>query len=266
MTAVLAATRAELTKILTLRGTWIGTGVILALHVLIAAANLRLNTEAVAAITPDGRIERFTGQPRPAHQAIVDLLVASSFQMSLFLPSLAAVLAGQEFRAHQLGQSVLAVPRRVVLVTAKTVAVAAYLLVVSMVIAGISTVFMYAAVRGWDAGVVTSGDALRGQGRFLVFAVLSALVGSAVTVIARSALIGIVVAVALIVVTMTQVLAVSVPALDALFPFSAGRNLLLDPEDTKLTAGPAHALVVLVLWPALTTAVAGLALSRRDAR
>ena len=266
MTAVLAATRAELTKILTLRGTWIGTGVILALHLLIAVANLRLNTEAVANITPDGRIERFTGQPRPAHQAIVDLLVASSFQMSVFLPSLAAVLAGQEFRAHQLGQSVLAVPRRGMLVTAKTVAVAAYLLFVSLVIAGISTVFMYAAVRTWDPGVVTSRDALLGQGRFLVFAVLSALVGYAVTLIARSTLIGIIVTVTLVAVTMTQALAGFMPALDALFPFSAGRNLLLDPEDTKLTAGPAHALVVLVLWPVLTSAVAGLLLSRRDAR
>lgn len=266
MTAVLAATRAELTKILTLRSTWIVTGVILALHLLIAVANLRLNTEAVANITPDGRIERFVGQPRPAHEAIVELLVASSFQMGLFLPSLAAVLAGQEFRAHQLGQSVLAVPRRGVLVTAKTVAVTAYLLFVSLVIAGISTAFMYAAVRGWDSGVVTSGDALLGQGRFLAFAVLSALVGYAFTLIARSTLIGIIVTVALIAVTMTQALAGFVPALDALFPFSAGRNLLLNPEDTKLTAGPAHALVVLVLWPVLTSAVAGLLLSRRDAR
>ncbi|MFC6022654.1 hypothetical protein ACFP2T_41660 [Plantactinospora solaniradicis] len=266
VTVVLAATRAELTKILTLRGTWIVTGVILALHLLICVANLRHNTEAVNNITRDGRIELFAGEPRPAHQAIVDLLVASSFQMGLFLPSLAAVLAGQEFRAHQLGQSVLVVPRRGVLVVAKTVAVTAYLLFVSLVIAGISTAFMYAAVEDWDPGVVASGDALLGQGRFLAFAVLSALVGYALTLIARSTLVGIIATVALIAVTMTQVLAVFAPALDALFPLSAGRNLLLNPQDSRLTAGPAHALAVLVLWPLLTTAVAGLLLNRRDAR
>ncbi|MEV6816266.1 hypothetical protein [Micromonospora sp. NPDC051296] len=266
MSVVLAATRAELTKILTLRGTWTVTGVILALHLLICVANLRQNTEAVANITPDGLIELFAGLPRPAHPAIVDFLISSSFQMGLFLPALAAVLAGQEFRARQLGQSVLAVPRRDVLVTAKTLAVAAYLLCVSLVVAGISTAFMYAAVRRWDPTVVTSDDALLGQSRFLTFAVLSALVAYALTLIARSTLIGIIASVALIAVTMTQVLAVFVPALDALFPLSAGRNLLLNPEDSRLTAGPAHALVVLVLWPVLTTALAGLLLHRRDTR
>ncbi|WDZ86616.1 hypothetical protein [Micromonospora cathayae] len=263
---MLAVTRAELTKILTLRSTWLVTGIIIALHLLISAANLRLNSEAVRNITPDGVIELFPGEPRPAHVALVGFLVAASFQMCLFLPVQAGVLAGQEFRAHQLGQSVLAVPRRGVLVTAKTMAVALYLSLVSLVIASISTAFMYAAVKDWSPGMVTSGDALLGQGRFLVFAVLSALVGYALTLIARSTLIGIGATVALIAVTMTQLTAVFVPAVDALFPFSAGRNLLLDPRDNRLTAGPAHALVVTVLWPVVTTAVAAVLLNRRDAR
>jgi ABC-2 type transport system permease protein len=263
---VLAATRAELTKIVTLRSTWLVTGVILALHLLISVANLRQNTDAVANITPDGLIEFFPGEPRPAREAIVDFLVAGSFQMCLFLPVLAAVLAGQEFRARQLGQSVLAVPRRGVLVTAKTAAVTGYLLLVSLAIAGISTAFMYAAVKDWDPGVLTGGGALPAQGRFLAFAVLSALIGYAVTLIARSTLIGIGATVALLAVTMTQVAAVFVPGVDALFPLSAGRNLLLDPGDNRLSAGPGHALVVTMLWPVVTVGVAGVLLGRRDAR
>jgi hypothetical protein len=263
---MLAAVRAELTKILTLRVTWIVTGGILALHLLVNVANLGHFSTAAAGITPDGLIELFAGRPRPAHRAIVDLQVAASLQMGLFLPGLAAVLAGQEFRAHQLGRSLLAVPRRGVLITAKTVAVAAYLLFVSVLIAGISTAVLYVAVRDWDPGVVVSGAALLGQARFLAFAVLWGLVGYAVTLIARSTLIGVVASVALIAVTMTQVLAGLAPALDALFPLSAGRNLLLNPEENRLTAGPAHALAVLLLWPLLTVAVAGLLLHRRDAR
>lgn len=263
---VLAATRAELTKIVTLRSTWLVTGVILALHLLISMANLRLNADAVANIGPDGLIELFPGEPRPAPQAIVDFLVAGSFQVCLFLPVLAAVLAGQEFRAHQLGQSVLAVPRRGTLVAAKTAAVTAYLLLVSLVVVGMSTACMYAAVKDWNPGVLTSGDALLAQGRLLTFAVLSALIGYAVTLIARNTLIGVGATVALIAVTMMQVLAVFVPTVDALFPLSAGRNLLLDPVDNRLTAGPAHALVVTVLWPAVTIAVAAVLLDRRDAR
>ncbi|MEO3816593.1 hypothetical protein [Plantactinospora sp. B24E8] len=266
MTAVAAAVRAELTKIFTLRVTWIVTGGILALHLLISVANLGRTGTAVADITPDGLIELFVGESRPAHRAIVDFLVSSSFQMGLFLPGLAAVLAGQEFRTRQLGWSVLAVPRRGVLVTAKTVAVAAYLLFVSLVIAGVSTAFMWATVRDWDPGVVVSGEALLGQARFLTFAVLWALVGYALTLVARSTLIGVVASVALIAVTMTQVLALHLPALDALFPLSAGRNLLLNPEDSRLSAGPVHALVVLLLWPLLTVTAAGLLLHRRDVR
>jgi ABC-2 type transport system permease protein len=266
VTAVLAATRAELTKIRTLRSTWLVTGVILALHLLISFANLRLNTEAVRDITPGGMIELFPDEPRPAHQALIGFLVAASFQMSLFLPVLAAVLAGQEFRAHQLGQSVLAVPRRGVLVVAKAVAVAAYLLVVSVVIAGISAAFMYAAVRDWDPGLLTERDALIGQGRFLAFAVLWGLTGFALTLLCRSTLLGIGATVALIAVTMTQLAAVFLPAVDALFPMSAGRNLLLDPVDNRLTAGPGHALVVALVWPVLTTVAGAVLLSRRDAR
>ena len=73
---MLAAVRAELTKILTLRITWMVTGGILALHLLVNVANLGHFSTAVAGITPGGLIELFAGRPRPAHRAIVDLQVA----------------------------------------------------------------------------------------------------------------------------------------------------------------------------------------------
>ncbi len=266
MSAVLAATRAELTKIVSLRTVWIVTGAIVALHLLVSTANVDLTTKAVTKITPDGMIEIFVDTPRPAHRAIIDFLVASSFQMGLFLPGIAAVVAGQEFRSRQLGQSLLAVPQRGRLLVAKTLATAGFLLFVSVVVAGISTAFMYAAVKDWDPGLLVSADAWHGQGRFVAFAVLTGLISFAVTMIARSTLVGIVVTVALIAVTMTQLLAAFAPALDALFPLSAGRNLLLDPSGNKLSAGPWHALVVLVTWPLVTTVAAGITLSRRDAR
>jgi hypothetical protein len=71
--------------------------------------------------------------------------------------------------------------------------------------------------------------------------------------------------VALIALTMTRVLA-GTPALDALLPVSAARNLLLKPETSDLTASPVQALVVLVGWVLVTTLAAGVALARRDAR
>jgi ABC-2 type transport system permease protein len=191
MSTVRAATRAEFTKIISLRSIWIATGAILALHLLVQAANLRLNSNAVAAITPNGTIELFEGDPQPAHRALVDFLVASSFQMGLFLPVLAALIGGQEFRGRQLGQSVLAVPRRSQLVAAKTIAATCFLTLVSTLIAAVSTAFLYTATRTWDPGLVVSADAWRGQAKFLAFAVLTGLVSVALTLLARSTLLGI---------------------------------------------------------------------------
>lgn len=266
MSGMLSATRAELAKIIYLRTVWIVAGAIVALHLLVSAANVGLNSDAVAKITPAGIIEIFEGEPQPAHRALVDFLVASSFQMGLFLPGIAAVAAGQEFRSGQLGMSLLAVPRRGRLVVAKTLATGGLLLFVSIVIAAISTAFMYAAVKDWDPGLLVSADALRGQGKFVAFAVLSGLATFALTVISRSTLVGIAVTVVLAALTMTQLLAALTPALDALLPLSAGRNLLLDPVGNRLSAGPQHALIVLTAWPLATTAAAWIALTRRDAR
>lgn len=260
-----AVIRAELTKIVSLRGVWLVTGAIVALHLLVSTANLGINIDAVHGITPDGMIELFAGEPRPARQAIIDFLVASSFQMGLFLPAIAAVAAGQEFRAHQLGQSLLAVPRRTRLIVAKTLAIAGYLLFAAVVIAGISTAYLYAAVKDYDPGIPVSAEAWLGQGKFVAFAVLTGLATAGITILARSTLLGIVITVALLALTMTRLPAALAPALDALLPLSAGRNLLLDPADNELTAGPGHALAVLLAWPLVTMAAAGIALRRRDA-
>ncbi len=266
MIAVLHATRAELTKILTLPGVWIFLGVMLALDVLVLAQPARLFAEAVAAITPDGVIEIFTGQPEPATEAILGLLVSSSLQISMLLPILAAVIAGQEFRSGQLGLTVLAMPRRGGLLVAKILALTAFLLCVAILIAGVSTAFMYAAVKDWNPGLLLSGDAFLGHGKFVVFAVLFSLTGFAITVIARGTLAGVTVVVALIALTMTQVPSGTAPALDSLLPVSAGRNLLLDAGVNRLSAGPGHGLLMLVGWALVTTVVAGITLGGRDAR
>ncbi|GAA4567002.1 ABC transporter permease [Planotetraspora kaengkrachanensis] len=260
------ATRAELTKIRTLPGALIVTGAILALHVLVQLQTTGLFADAVANITPDGIIEVFIGEPQPANEAILGLLAGGSLQMGLFLPVLAAVIAGQEFRSRQLGVTVLAMPRTVRLLTAKLLATALYVLVVAILIAGISTAFMYVAVKGWNPGLLVSGEALLVHIRFIAFAVLFCLTGSAITTVARHTLTGIIVTVALIAVTMTQVLAGSAPDLDALFPLSAARNLILDPGLNELTAGREHGLLVLVGWAVATAVAAEITLGKRDVR
>lgn len=265
MNALLAATGAELTKIRTRRSVWVITGIILTLQVLVLAQALGRYAQAVAGISPDGIIEVFAGQPEPAVGAMLQSLVGSSFQMTQFLPVIAAVIAGEEFRGRQLGLSVLAVPRRGRLLVAKSLAASAHLLLTAVLVAAISTAFTYLAVKDWKPGLVVSADAFAGQAKFVGYTLLSGLITFALTIIARSVLTGIVITVALLAVTLSQALAAAAPALDALFPLSAGRNLLLEGAANDLTAGPVHALAVLIGWSMVTTLVAGLTL-RRDAR
>lgn len=261
-----AAARAELTKILTLPSVWIVTGIILALHVLVQLQTTGLFADAAAKITPDGIIEVFIGEPQPANEAILGLLAGGSLQMGLFLPVLAAVIAGQEFRSRQLGVTVLAMPRTVRVLTAKLLATALYVLVVAVLIAGISTGFMYAAVKDWEPGLLITGEAFLVHMRFIAFAILFCLTGFAITTVARNTLTGIIVTVALTAITMTQALAGSAPDLDALFPLSAARNLMLDPGINELTAGWEHGLIVLIGWAATAAVGAGITLGKRDAR
>ena len=264
MSPLLAATRAELTKMLTSRTVRLFVGVVIGLHLLISWVNLRQNIAAVDAITPQGVIELFPGEPRPAERAIVELLAASTLQIvAIFLPVVAAVIAGQEFRAGQLSLSMLAVPRRGRLLASKSIAIALFLSAVTVVVEAISTLFVWLAVKDWNPGLLTTGPALGEQGRLLLFAVTTGLVSFALTTIVRGTLGGVVVTVALLFLAMGQVLA---PVLDALLPISAGRNLILDPVGNNLTAGPAYAVVVLIGWSLMTVAAAGWVLHRRDAR
>jgi ABC-2 type transport system permease protein len=263
---VLAVTRAELTKIITLRSVWFAAGGVLALDALVGAENVGANTAAIRAITPDGMIEIFTGEPQPAVAAVLDQLAGSALQMNIFLPVLVAIIAGQEFRHGQLGVSLLAVPHRARLMTAKTLAVMLFLVVTSAALVTINVAFMYPAVRGWDPGLLLSASALRGYGMSVLFTALFACVPLAITVTARSTLAGIVASVVLVVVTMTQALTSLSPRLDALLPVSAGRDLLLDPALGPLSGGRGPAGVVLICWAATTLALATLSLIVRDAR
>lgn len=267
MSVLFSAVGAELCKVRSSRIVWLVTGGVLALHLLIGMANMRHTAEAVNAITPDGLIEIFVGERRPADEALIDLLVASSLQIVvMFLPIIAAVVAGQEFQEGQLAQSVLAVPRRGLLTVAKSISLVTFMAAVAILVELISNAYMYLAVRDWNPGLLLSRRSLAEHGKLLALALLVSLVSFAITTLLRSTLIGIVASVVLLALTMTQVLARTVPAADALLPVSAGRNLLLNPAEAKLSSGPGYAAVVLVVWALSSTLVAGFALSRRDAR
>ena len=244
---------AELLKIRTLRSAWVVAGIILTIHLTVSLQNIGLTRDAVDRIGPDGLIEVFIGERRPAGAELIALLVGSSAQLSLFLPVLAAVIAGQEFRAGQLGATLLAVPRRGRLLAAKSLAFGAHLLVVLLVMIGVSNATMYAAIKDWNPGLLLTADAVRGQGKFVIFALLYSLLSYALTMIVRSTLIGIVITTGLMAVTMAQVAG----PINNLLPLSAGLNLM-----QGLTS-PYPALAVIVGWALVAVLGAWLALERR---
>lgn len=178
-----------------------------------------------------------------------------------------ALIAGSEFRQGSLGVSVLAVPSRVRLICAKTIATALVALGVGIVLTVTSAYSMYVVVKDWNPALLWEPEALVGYARFQLFIVSFTVTGFALAFIARRALTGIITCGLMLGLTMTQVVASTAPGIDALIPTSAGRNLLVEPGfPPPLTAGPVHGAIVLIGWACATVATASWMLRRRDAR
>ncbi|GAA3455203.1 hypothetical protein [Dactylosporangium matsuzakiense] len=245
------ALRAELFKLRTSRSLWIGFALLLALHVVVLGQGLAPTTAAVDAIAPDGTIEIFTGERRPAAAALVELTAGGSLQMCIFMPVLGALLGGRE--ARRLAAGLLAVPQRHRLLAAKTAAAALWLFVLATLVALCSMACTYLSVRAWNPGLVWQADTIRSQALFVVYAVVYSLIGYAFALTGRGVLVGLLGVVAMTALTMVQVAG---PWLDALLPLSAGIHLVLEGR-------PTGALVI-AAWNATALTGALLAVQRRD--
>lgn len=266
MTAVLSIVSSELTKIFTLRSIWLVIGVIILLNALILQIQLPLYINAVGAITPTGMIELFEGQPQSADSLIWDL-AAWPLQIGIFCFVIGALIAGSEFRNGSLGISVLAVPTRVRLVWAKTIATAIVAFGLGLVLTLTAVAYMYVVIKEWNPGLLWDSKALAGYACFQLFITTFTVTGFALTLITRRTLTGTIACGALLGLTMTQVVASFAPSVDALIPTSAARNLLLEPGYLPpLTASPLHGALVLIAWAVATVTVAAGTVRRRDAR
>lgn len=264
---MLSIIRSELTKVLTLPSMWVITGVVLALNVFFQYQTLGFNIDTVANMRADGMAE-VNGRLVHAETELRQTLGVSVFNPGLLFPVLGAMIAGAEFRTGQLGLSMVAVPGRLRLVLGKALATVSYVLGLGLVCIVMATVFMYVAVRDWNPGMLWSTDMLLAEACLLLFIVTSTLTGFGITLITRRTLTGVIAMVVLIMLTMTQVVAMVSPAVDAFLPLSAARNLLLQGRDAgaPLTGSAQHGAFVLIGWALVTTVVAALVTKRRDAR
>lgn len=270
MNSMFNIVRSELTKAFTLPSVWIIMVLLTAVHLLFQFQSSSINQELVANLHDDGT-SYVDGVQVIADASVFTDYVAYIFNPAIFLPLLGAVIAGAEFRSGQFGMSVLAVPQRMRLFVGKIVAVALHVLILGMLWIGAAKVLLHLALHGWEAGWTPSAWSPRfllADARILLFMVTAALFAYAITLIMRKTLIGVAVAVVLIMVTMTQLLSLISPAVDALALFSAARNLVLTGLDVAvpLTGSAVQGATVLIGWAVLACAVAAAAVIRRDAR
>lgn len=269
MIAVLATVRSEVTKIITLPSVLIFAVVLLVLHVAVQLFSLSLFADAVAGIDSSGMIEIFKGERLPAVQEMTEQLVAAMFTPVPLVPVAGAVIAGSEFWTGQIGSSLAATPSRVRLVVAKAVATTLFTVALCMSFAVLTTAVMYSVVADWKPEILVSGSVLGGYLSATLVAVCATLIALGVTMLTRRTLVGILIMALLLGVTITQVVAAISPAVDAVLPISAARNLLFygSPGITPpLTSSPGIAAVVLMLWAVVAVAASAMIIARRDAR
>jgi ABC-2 type transport system permease protein len=176
---------------------------------------------------------------------------------------LAVLLAGTEHVDGQLRSTLLAVPRRGIVLTAKAVVIAALAAVVALIGTSAAVLLAHAA-RGDDglpASRPTAGMAGNLVGVVVDFALL-ALIAASVTLLTRSLVMPLVILVPLVL-GLTVSLVGLVPAVRYL-PDLAGMQLLTAYPGVGLL-DPVPGALVMLAWTGVLGAAAGLSLVRRDA-
>ncbi|SJM53155.1 hypothetical protein [Brevibacterium aurantiacum] len=260
--------RSEFTKFLTLPGVWLVTGVIVLLFIYMQQSLHADHVSMIANVRPDGTADIGLGVVEVASQ-IRGSIGTAVMNAGLLLPVLGAVIAGSEFKAGQLGLSLVAVPNRTRFVLSKVFAVGLYAAGLAIVFIAAALVLMYLAVKDWDPDVLWSAQTLQEAGRVLLYMVTITLTGAAITLVTRRTLSGIIVSIVLITLTFAQVVALIAPAVDAFLPLSAARNLMFQDAailPVPLTGTELQGALVLTGWAAITSVVALVLIRRRDAR
>lgn len=260
--------RSEFTKFLTLPGVWLVTGVIVLLFIYMQQSLHADHISMIENVRPDGTADIGMGVVNVASQ-IRGSIGTAVMNAGLLLPVLGAVIAGTEFKAGQLGLSLVAVPNRTRFVVTKVLAVGLYAAGLAIVFIAAALVLIYLAVKDWNPDVLWSTQTLQEAGRVLLYMVTITLTGAAITLVTRRTLSGIIVSIVLITLTFAQVVALIAPAVDAFLPLSAARNLMFQDAailPVPLTGTELQGALVLTGWAAITSVVALVLIRRRDAR
>lgn len=265
---MLSVIRSEFKKFLTLPGAWVVTGVIVVLFGYMQQGLYGEHIMMIEGVRPDGTAETDLGVVHVATQ-IRGSISTAVMNAGLLLPVLGAVIAGIEFKAGQLGSSLVAVPNRTRFGLGKILAIAGFVIALALVFIASALTLIYLAVKDWNPGMVLTDQTWQEAGRVTLFMLTTTILGSSITLMTRRTLAGIIVPIVLLTLTFSQVVALIAPAIDAFLPFSAARNLMFQDSailPVPLTGTELHGGLVLTAWAAVTAAVALVMVRRRDAR
>ncbi len=259
------ALAAEVAKIVTLRGWWVGAAVLLALTALFAVLNTGLLLEQIGTLAPEATFTDHDGSAVSVERAVLDAVLAPAYQSAaFFLPVAVALTAGQDYRHRQVLVSALAVPSRTMLFAAKLAAVviaSAGLCLLGCLLGDVVLLVMLPA--RFDA-IVLSSAGLAVPLRIAVYGVAVGVLAAALTAILRSTLFALIAVVALFLVTATGVLAAFAPAAHQALPIIGAQTFLFGYPVVAGAPGRGAGVLILLAWALVPAAAWGITFVRRD--
>jgi ABC-2 type transport system permease protein len=205
-------------------------------------------------------------------------LLSAGYQMAQLAVAVLGVLTiAGEYSTGMIRSTLVAVPRRVPVLTAKA-------LVLTAVVAGISLVSMalsYVATMPWHEQLdakfdLTDGETLRMTVGLPLYLMAIAAFAFAIGALLRHSAAALTAVIALLLVVENVLMLIPVRAIELISPFlpsTAGRRILFDPEMLEATdaitkgahLSPWEGYAVLVGWVLVLGALAAIMLRRRDA-
>lgn len=261
----LRAILTELSKTATLPGVWAG----MAVAVIGSVALTILNAVTVRSAVTSGRPElvadtspfetAFAMMPLGTVGAVVIGVIAMSSEYTAVRTD-----AGG---GRQIATTLTALPGRLRLLTAKALSV--FVLVATIAVVAVPLSVLVARVIIGDAAteLVTVGDAARRWAGGALYWVLMGLLAFAITVLARSGIIPLIVLIANSSVVSFSLLLTNLTPIAHWLPDMAGRNLFGFPADSVVAGGldPVPGALVMAGWTLALLLVAGVVFRRRDA-
>ncbi len=262
---LLRALSAELGKAATLPGIWVGISVMVVASAALTAYNASMVRGALAAGRPE---DTAFGSAFDAAFAAVPLGTVGAVVIGV-------LVIGTEYTANspdagggrQITTTLTAVPHRVRALAAKALLVM-LLVAAAAAVTLAGTVALAAVVIGGHATEVVAVDtALARSGGTTLYWILTALIAFAITVLARSAVIPLLILIVNSSLVSVSLLLTNLTPLAHWLPDLAGRRLFGLPEDFTVPGGLdlVPGAIVMGAWTLALLLIAGIVFHRRDA-